>query len=230
LLFLLIDGRMLSRRVVEIFGPSQEAETMAWQTLTQMARAVRTFLVWRTVVNFGLGIVVGLTYQWVFKLSQPWTWALLTAVACYVPYLGPIVAGIPPLLDSFLYSPSPFYVVGVLVFYAGIITLEGYVLVPVVMGRSMELNATTVILACLFWELVWGLPGLFLAMPLMAAVKAICAHVPAWRPWANLMSTEKGEMALEKMRPALKDVMEDTQLLAPEEAQEIAERKISQRS
>ena len=40
------------------------------------------------------------------------------------------------------------------------------------------MNATTVMLACLFWELVWGSPGLFLAMPLMAAVKAICYHVP----------------------------------------------------
>src|SRR5207248_4664604 len=118
----------------------------------------------------------------------------------------------PPLLDSFLYSPSPYFALGVLVFYAAVITLEGYVLVPVVMGRSMELNATTVILACLFWELVWGLPGLFLAMPLMAAVKAIFAHVPAWRPWANLMGTDKPELALEKTRAPVKELLEDTKL------------------
>ena len=66
--------------------------------------------------------------------------------------------------------------------------MEGYLLVPVVMGRNMDLNATTVMLACLFWDLVWGTPGLFLAMPLMAAIRAICFHVPGWRPWANLMS------------------------------------------
>ncbi len=60
------------------------------------------------------------------------------------------------------------------------------------MGRSMELNATTVMLACLFWELVWGPSGLFLAMPLMAALKTVCTHVPDWQPWANLMSTRDG--------------------------------------
>ena len=50
-------------------------------------------------------------------------------------------------------------------------------------------------LACLFWDLVWGTPGLFLAMPLMAAIKAICYHVPDMRPWANLMSlSEPGEL------------------------------------
>jgi hypothetical protein len=61
------------------------------------------------------------------------------------------------------------------------------------MGRPMQLNATTVLLACLFWHLVWGTPGLFLAMPLMAAVKAICANVPGWEAWANLMSTREPE-------------------------------------
>jgi hypothetical protein len=56
----------------------------------------------------------------------------------------------------------------------------------------MDLNATTVMLACLYWELVWGWTGLFLAMPLMAAVKTVCYHVPGWRPWANLMDTRDG--------------------------------------
>ena len=229
LLFLLIDGRMLSRRVVEIFGPSPEAQAKAIETLAEMARAVRTFLVWRTLVNFALGVVVGLAYQWIFHLSQPWTWALLTAVACYVPYLGPIVAGVPPIFDAFLTTQSPWYALGILLFYIAVITLEGYVLVPVVMGRGMELNATTVMLACLFWELVWGLPGLFLAMPLMAALKAICAHVPGWRPWANLMGTEKAEIALEKSRKHMPaSLLDDTQLLAPDEVEALAaERKLS---
>src|SRR5207244_12145523 len=133
---------------------------------------------------------------------------------------GPLVAGVPPIIDAFVSCPAPWYALAVFVFYVGLITLEGYVIVPVVMGRSMELNATTVMLACLFWELVWGLPGLFLAMPLMAAVKAICAHVPGWRPWANLMGTEKAEIALEKSRKQVTpDVPEDTQLLTPDEVE-----------
>jgi hypothetical protein len=89
------------------------------------------------------------------------------------------------------------------------------------MGRSMEMNATTVMLACLFWDLVWGLPGLFLAMPLMAALKAVCAHVPGWGIWANLMSTSKAEVVVEPKKPIPPsiDSLEDTQLLtAPEVA------------
>ena len=190
LLFLLLEGRMLIRRVVEVFGPSAEVQAKVIEALKDMAGQVRTYLVWRTIVNFALGAILGLVYQWA-GLSQPWTWAMLTAILCYVPYLGPIAAGIPPVLDAFISSPSPAYAVGILLFYLVIINIEGYLIVPVVMGRPMELNATTVLLACLFWDLVWGTPGLFLAMPLMAAIKAVCTHVPDWQPWANLMSTRE---------------------------------------
>ncbi|MCS6852147.1 MAG: AI-2E family transporter [Gemmataceae bacterium] len=205
LLFLLVEGRMLSRRIVEIFGPSVEAQAKAVAALKDMANQVRTFLVWRTIVNFGLGLVVGIVYH-ALGLQQAWTWALLTAVLCYIPYLGPILAGLPPIIDAFMGSPSPWYAVIVVGFYVAIITLEGYVIVPVVMGRSMELNATTVMLACLFWDLVWGMPGLFLAMPLMAAIKAICHHVPGMRPWANLMGTSHPEpVAMPEIAPELRD-------------------------
>jgi len=191
LLFMLLEGPILTRRVVEIFGPSEEAMAHAVRALAEMALQVRTYLVWRTIINFALALVVGFVYQWM-GLKQPWTWAISTAVLCYIPYLGPLVAGFFPVVDAFV-TVSPFRALEVLLFYLIIITLEGYVIVPVVMGRSMELNATSVILACLFWELLWGLPGLFLAMPLMAGIKAICENVPDWQPWANLMSTRATE-------------------------------------
>jgi len=186
ILFLLMEGRMLTRRVTEVFGPSNEVRSKVFEVLTEMTTAVRTYLIWRTLINIGLAVVVGVVYQ-AMGLHQSWTWALLTAVLCYIPYLGPILAGIPPVLDAFVHV-SPWAALGVMVFFTVLVTIEGYLIVPVVMGRSMDLNATTVMLACLFWDLVWGTPGLFLAMPLMAALKSICDHVPGWKPWANLMS------------------------------------------
>lgn len=206
LLFLLMEGRMLSRRVVEVFGPSQEAQSVVIAALTDMAHQVRSFLLWRTLVNIILGGVCGIFYYFL-GLHEWLTWAVLTAVLCYVPYLGPLIAGVPPVIDAFISSSSPGYALVVIVFYVAVITVEGYVIVPVVMGRSMEMNATTVMLACLFWELIWGLPGLFMAMPLMAAIKAVFYHMSDMRPWANLMSlgkpgSDEDEPLLEPELPA----------------------------
>jgi predicted PurR-regulated permease PerM len=191
ILFLLLEGRMLTRRVTEVFGPSSEVRSKVVETLTEMTTAVRTYLIWRTVINIALAIVVGLVYH-AMGLHQAWTWAMLVAILNYIPYLGPIIAGIPPILDAFVHV-GPWTAVGVVLFFTAVVTVEGYLIVPVVMGRNMDLNATTVMLACLFWDLVWGTPGLFLAMPLMAAIKAICDHVPGWKPWANLMSASEAD-------------------------------------
>jgi predicted PurR-regulated permease PerM len=191
LFFLLLEGRMLTRRIAEVFGPSSQVQARALEALRDMGVQVRAFLVWRTVINFAMAIILGLTY-YIAGLSQAWTWALMTAVLLYVPYLGPILAGVPPILDAFVSCDSPWLWLGLTVFYIGFVTVEGYFIVPLVMGRSMDLNATTVLLACLFWDLVWGPAGLFLAMPLMSAAKTVCYHVPEWRPWANLMDTRDG--------------------------------------
>ncbi len=189
LLFLLLEGGMLGRRIKEIFGTSSDTRERVAATIAEMAEAVRTYLIWRTLVNVGLGIFLGIVYQ-VVGLSEPWTWALFTMVLCYVPYIGTLIAGVPPILDAF-FSISPWAASGILLFYMMVVTFEGYVIVPVVMGRSMSLNATTVLLTCLFWDLVWGTPGLFLAMPIMAAVKAVLLHVDGYEVWGNLMSTEE---------------------------------------
>lgn len=198
LLFLLAEGRMLGQRVTELVGASGVTQAQAKEVLTATAIAVRKYIVWRTIVNVVMGIGLAAAYHWLFDLKFAWTWGLLTIVAWYVPYLGPLFAGFPPFIDAFMASPTPWYALGLLIFYTTVITIEGYVIVPVVMGRRVELNATTVMLACLFWELVWGLPGLFLAVPLMAALKAICENVPGWEPWANLMSTQEHQVQIEK--------------------------------
>ena len=221
LLFLLIEGRMLTAHLVAIFGPGMEVRKRAVGALQDMANQIRSYLVWRTIINFAMALFLGLLYQ-LLHLSQPWTWAMLTAVMWYVPYIGPIVAGFPPVLDAFI-SCDPWVAVGVLVFYVLCVILEGYFVVPVVMGRSMELNATTVMLACLFWQLVWGVPGLFLAMPLMAAVRTICMHVPDWHPWADLMGTRENPPAPKHSadeESALNDSFHgDTQILSGAELQ-----------
>jgi predicted PurR-regulated permease PerM len=219
LIFMLVEGPMLTRRFVDIFGPNERTKGKAVHALSDMAHHVRTYLVWRTIINFAVALAVGLVYRYLFHLRQPWPWAILTAVLFYVPYIGPLAAGVLPVLDAFI-TVSPWAALGVMFVYAVIITLEGYVLVPVVMGHTMELNATTVMLACLFWDLVWGLPGLFLAMPLMAALKAVCTTVPDWQPLANLMSTAKTEV---HYVPSMPDIvlpaLDQTELLSPEDVQ-----------
>ncbi len=193
LLFLLLEGEFLAARIKGIFGADRVAQMQATRILADVGNAIRSYLVWRTLVNIGLGLFLGVVYS-LLDLRQPWTWALLTAVLNYVPYIGPLIAGVPPLIDALIHT-SPQTALVILILYIIVINVEGYLIVPLVMGRSMDLNATTVMVACLYWDLVWGTPGLFLAMPLMAGIRSVCMHVPGLRPWGDLMGTEHGYAA-----------------------------------
>jgi predicted PurR-regulated permease PerM len=185
-LFLWIDGEMLGNRIGEIFGPRTGPYFAATlRALAEMAKQVRNYLVWRTVLNIFITLIMGLTYSYM-GLKQPWTWAIFAGVMSYIPYIGPVLGGLPAVFDGFI-NRDFVIVLYIISVYCVLLVVEGYVLFPLVVGRQMEMNATTVILACLFWQLVWGGIGLFLAMPLTAGIKAICTAVPMLRPWANLM-------------------------------------------
>jgi AI-2 transport protein TqsA len=174
LLFLLLEGEMLVNKVRNIFGPGLGVQSQVTAAIREMAEAVRSYLIWRTLVNFGLAVVLGVVYK-SLGLNQWVLWSVLTFIFCYVPYLGTIAAGVPPILEALIHPGlGAGYALGIAIFYSAVVTFEGYIIVPWVMGRSMDLNATTVLISCLYWDLVWGTAGLFLAMPLMAAIKAVC--------------------------------------------------------
>lgn len=191
--FMLLEGEMLARKMKAMFGTGGETRKIVTDALSDMAESVRTYLVWRTIVNFALAIVVGAVYQ-ACGLKQWYLWALLTAILTYIPYLGPIVAGILPVLEALVFKENASVAIGLAFFYLGVVTFEGYIIVPWLMGRKLNLNATTVMAGCLYWDYVWGTAGLFLAMPLLSAVKSICLNVEGWREFGLLMGSEDEEI------------------------------------
>jgi hypothetical protein len=90
--------------------------------------------------------------------------------------------------------------------YLAVVGIEGYVVTPYVMGRSLDLNGTTVLIACLFWGFLWGLVGLVLAMPITVSLKLVFQTVPELHRWAELMSrdwqTPTAKATIEELPPA----------------------------
>jgi predicted PurR-regulated permease PerM len=186
MLFLWMDGDMLAGRLAEVFGPRTGPYFSAtFRALEEMSKQVRAYIVWRTAINLAISIILGIAYS-AMGLKQPWSAAIFAGVMGYIPYIGHVAGCIPAILDGFV-NVNLVVVLWIVILYGVLLLIEGYVIFPLVVGRHMEMNATTVILACLFWQLVWGYIGLFLAMPLTAGIKAICANVAILRPWANLM-------------------------------------------
>ncbi|QEL18122.1 AI-2E family transporter [Limnoglobus roseus] len=188
-LFLLMEAEILAKKVRAIFGTGGDTQVRVTKALAAIAESIRTYLYWRTAVNLGLSLALAVFYR-SLGLEQYALWGVVTFVFTYVPYIGTVAAGTLPILEALILG-QPVVALFIMIVYACVVTFEGYIIVPWVMGRSMDLNATTVMIACLYWNLVWGIAGLFLAMPLMAILKAVLLHVEGWQPYGDLLSSEE---------------------------------------
>ena len=67
-------------------------------------------------------------------------------------------------------------------------TLEGNFITPWVMGRSLTLNPVLILVSIAFWGWMWGIPGIIVAVPILAAFKIFCSHVEQMAPLAEFLS------------------------------------------
>jgi AI-2 transport protein TqsA len=186
-LFFLIEIEMLTPKLVRFFAHAPGDAHAAQKAIQELVWQVRAYLVARTLINLALGAVFAMAL-WFMGIRYAVAQGGLVALTNYVPYVGQVVGGAIPALAALLQGKELGDVLIVSAIYVGLLGIEGYVVTPWVMGRSLDLNGTTVLIACLFWGFLWGLVGLVLAMPLAVCMKLIFQQVPSLHRWADLMS------------------------------------------
>src|SRR5215210_2735221 len=187
--FLLAESEMLTPKLVRFFAPAPGDARAAERTLQAMTRQIRAYLLARTLINTGLGGVLAVAL-WLMGVNFPVALGIIAAVMNFIPYVGQVIGGGLPVLVTLGQSESFADALIVAAVYLAVVTVEGYVVTPFVLGRSLDLNGTTVLLACLLWGFLWGLVGLILAMPITVTMKLVFQHVPALHRWADLMSQD----------------------------------------
>ena len=195
-LFLLAESDMLIPKVIRFFAATPGDAAAAAGTLANLTRQVRTYLVARTLINLGLGLVIALAF-WALKVRFAFALGAFAAFANFIPYLGQILGGSLPSLITLGHTGSIGDALIVAAVYLAVVGIEGYIVTPYILGRSLDMNGTTVLIACLFWGFLWGLVGLILAMPITVTLKLVCQSIPELNRWAELMSLDWQTPALE---------------------------------
>lgn len=192
-LFLLAESDMLTPKVIRALAAGPGDAKAAERTFRALTREIRSYLLARTVINLGMGLAVALIL-WLLGVPYPLGLGGFAAVTNYVPYVGQVAGGAVPVLVAMFRAQSFGGAMGdgliVASAYLAVVTVAEYVVVPYVLGRSLDLNGTTVLIACLFWGFLWGLVGLVLAIPLTVSAKLVCQHFPSLHRWAELMSLD----------------------------------------
>lgn len=186
-LFLLAEGDVLVARLVRSIAAESGDEAAAERTLTNVTRKIRAYLVARTALNLGLGTATAVALL-ALGIDFAVPLGVFAGVTNYIPYVGNVAGGALAVLVTLAQRGSLADGLIVAAIFLAIVTVEGYLVMPYVMGRSLDLNGTTVLVACLFWGFLWGLMGLILAIPITVSLKLGFQHTPSLRRWADLMS------------------------------------------
>lgn len=165
LYFLLAFGELMIKSLMMTW--QDRAHRITFLRITQASQfQISHYLLLITLINIGLGIITALG-MWMIGMPTPLLWGVSASLLNYIPYLGPLINMI---LVSF---------VGLITFdhistamlpallILGLNIIEGQVVQPLFVGRMFTINPVFVFISVAFWGWLWGVAGMFMAVPLL---------------------------------------------------------------
>lgn len=113
--------------------------------------------------------------------------AILCGLLEIVPFVGNLTGVAITLLMTVAQGGSTSMLLGILVVYGIVQFTQSYLLEPLIVGREISINPVFTIVGIVGGELLWGIPGMILALPLLGIFKIICDHVETLKPWGYLI-------------------------------------------
>lgn len=186
--FLFLERLWFRPKLVSLLGDADRAARVE-RIIGSIVHRVNRYLIVKTIVSLVTGALVYLVMI-AFSLELAVAMAVLTFVLNFIPNVGSIVATLACAVVAWVQTSDPVIGAAVLAIVTGIQFIVGQILDPLFLGKTLRLSAFGIILSLAFWAAVWGVPGMFLAVPIMVSVMIVCSHIPGLRPVAVILSRE----------------------------------------
>lgn len=199
--FLLYYRRLIVKFLVAVFR--KENAVVVYDIIAQIQTRIRQYilgLVLEMVIVAAATclalIILGVKYAILL--------GLITALFNLIPYIGIITALLLSALVTFATAGAAkvLLVAGTIL---GIHLIDANVLLPVIVGAKVRVNALITVLGVIIGESVWGIPGTFLALPVIAITKIIFDRIEPLKPWGMLFGDEKDEKQPEPLKEEIKE-------------------------
>lgn len=186
-LFFMIYGETLQRHVIALL-PNRQQKRFTADILRSIEREISRYVLTITIINTLLGLVLaGVLMLLGIDLAEALLWGTVAALLNFAPYVGPLIGIILMLLMGFVQFRDPLTATLPAVAYLTLHTLEGQLVTPIVLGRSMAISPLMLILALMLFGWLWGMVGLLLAVPLLVCVKLVLTKLEGMQGWARLL-------------------------------------------
>ena len=125
----------------------------------------------------------------IYGIDFALVWGLLTFILNYIPNIGSLIATIAPILVAFLEFGLGFNTISLAILLLLTQNIFGNFLEPHYLGRQMDLSPVFVLFSLIFWGWIWGIVGMFLAVPIAACIKILFSNIEPLKPFAIIIGS-----------------------------------------
>lgn len=186
--FLFAERIRFNTKLENFFGDAAQARNVS-KIVGSIIHRVNYYLLVKTAVSAVTGLMVYALARF-FGLDLAGPLGILAFVLNYIPNVGSIVATVLVALVAYVQLADGTLALVIFALVGGIQFMNGNVIDPMLMGRALRLSSFGIIISLAFWGAVWGIPGMFLSVPIMVALMIVCSHVPGLRRVAILLSRD----------------------------------------
>ena len=186
--FFMVFGQDLQRKAIALL-PDRQKKKLTVEILQAIETEVSRYVLTISIINAVVGLVFAAALHLVLgvPIDEALLWGTMAALLNFAPYVGPLIGIVAMLLMGFASYDAPLQALAPAAIYLGLHTLEGQIVTPIVLGRTMAISPLVLILGLMVFGSLWGIVGLLLAVPLLVCVKIVLARVEGMEGWARLL-------------------------------------------
>jgi predicted PurR-regulated permease PerM len=169
--FFLSGWTRMRRDTITSRGSFTSALTTA-RVIQEVVDSTSAYLATITLINISLGLLVAFAL-WLIGLPDPLMWGGIVALFNYMPYLGPIMAGLLLALGGLMVFRDAWYAIFPVLVFTGCHLIESNIITPALVGRRLTINPLLILVSLSFWGWVWGPVGALLAVPILIISKTV---------------------------------------------------------
>ncbi|MGB8491640.1 MAG: AI-2E family transporter [Bacteroidales bacterium] len=181
---LLFYHPILIEFIRRLFGTSNRSQVS--KIVTQIKSVIQRYLVglfieavMMATMNTAALLILGIEYAFLL--------GIIGALLNVIPYVGGLVAVALPMMVALATKSSAWYALYVLAAYYFIQLIDNNYIVPKIVASKVKINALFAVVVVIAGNALWGIPGMFLSIPILAIVKLICDNIEPLKPWGFLL-------------------------------------------
>lgn len=189
--FILTHRNLLKRFLIALFAPKYNERVM---DVMQETRLLANSYVLGLMIEMVIVAVLNCVIFLLFGIKYAFLLGIIAALLNIIPYLGIYTATAIAAIVT-LTNNTPSHALEVIIILLVVHFIDANIILPRIVGSRVKMNPLVTIVVVLSGSILWGIPGMFLFIPLAAILKIIFERVEALEPWALLMGTDEEEHA-----------------------------------